>query len=238
MIPEIGQLMLLVVQLARPLPEVREQAAPDSIVYYVSPGSRLVVKTGRSGLFGFAGHDHVIRARAVTGRLVYRQAAGGSYLRLNLPTDSLEVLTPPDTAEIRKVTKAMRTTVLHVDKYPQMTFAADSLSARNGKMEFRLAVTMEGVTRPIPVMADVTIAPNTIHAMGTFTAKQTDFGIKPFRGGPGGAVKVADQVKFCFDLVAVRSGVQASGTQSQKEVGDWTTVPGCVDKVTAAPSPF
>jgi hypothetical protein len=218
MIRAIGQLLLLVVHLAGSLPEVREQAAPDSIVYYVSPGSRLVVKTGRSGLFGFAGHNHVIRARAVAGRLVYRETTRGSYLRLNLPTDSLEVLTPPDTAEIRKVTAAMRTTVLHVDKYPQMTFAADS--------------------RPIRVMADVTIGPDTVRAMGTFTAKQTDFGIKPFSGGPGGAVKVADPVKFCFDLVAVRSASQTSGAQSEKVIGDWTTVPGCVDKVESAPAPF
>jgi hypothetical protein len=34
--------------------------------------------------------------------------------------------------------------------------------------------------------------------------KQTDFGIRPFRGGPGGAVHVADEVKFDIDAVAVR----------------------------------
>jgi hypothetical protein len=30
------------------------------------------------------------------------------------PTESLDVVTPPDTAEIRQVTQAMRTEVLHV----------------------------------------------------------------------------------------------------------------------------
>jgi len=34
--------------------------------------------------------------------------------------------------------------------------------------------------------------------------KQTDFGIKPFSGGPGGTVKVGNRVKFDFDAVAVR----------------------------------
>lgn len=38
------------------------QAQPDSTVYQVDPSSRLVVKTGKAGLFGFAGHSHVIRA--------------------------------------------------------------------------------------------------------------------------------------------------------------------------------
>jgi len=208
------------------------QAPPDSIVYHVDPSSRLVVKTGKSGLFGFAGHTHVIRARGVAGELVYRPGTPTSSLRLKVPTDSLEVLTPPDTAEIRKVTQAMRTEVLHVDKYPEMTFAAESLSARSGKMEMRLAVTMEGATRHLPVTADVTIGSDTIRATGTFVAKQTDFGIKPFSGGPGGTVKVADRVTFCFDLVAVRGAAKLSGAQSPAEAEASTTVPGCADKST------
>ena len=238
MISSISQVLLLLLGLAGSLRQVPEQAAPDSMVYYVNPASRLVVKTGKSGLFGFAGHTHVIHARAVAGRLVYRPASGGSYLRLNVPTDSLEVLTPPDTAEIRKVTQAMRTEVLHVDKYPEMTFAADSLSARSGKMELRLAVTMEGTTRQVPVTADVTIGPDTVRAKGTFEAKQTDFGIKPYSGGPGGTVKVADRVRFCFDLVTVRAGTKAPGAQAQTDVGGGTDVPGCVERSQSAPAPF
>jgi hypothetical protein len=91
------------------------QAPPDSGVYQVDPSSRLVVKTGKSGLFSFAGHTHVIRARGVVGELVFHPGKPTSSLRLKVPTDKLQVLTPPDTAEIRKVTDAMRTEVLHVD---------------------------------------------------------------------------------------------------------------------------
>jgi polyisoprenoid-binding protein YceI len=211
------------------------QAPPDSIVYRVHPASRLVVKTGKAGLFGFAGHTHVIRARGVSGELVYHPGTSASYLRLKLPTDSLEVLTPPDTAEIRKVTKAMRTEVLHVDRHPEMTFVADSLSARSGKIEMQLALTMEGTTRKVPVTADVTIGPDSLRARGSFTARQTDFGIKPYSGA-GGTVKVADRVTFCFDLVAVRGDAEggAGGGQPARSE-DATRVPGCVDK-TKAPS--
>ncbi len=109
------------------------QSPPDSVVYHLDPTSRLVVKTGKAGLFGFAGHTHVIQARAVSGELVYHAGKPASYLRLKAPTDSLKVLTPPDTAEIRQVTEAMRTETLEVDKYPEMTFAADSISARAEK---------------------------------------------------------------------------------------------------------
>jgi polyisoprenoid-binding protein YceI len=205
------------------------QSPPDSVVYHVDPSSRLVVKTGKAGLFGFAGHTHVIRARAVSGELVYHPGKPTSYLRLKLPTDSLEVLTPPDTAEIRKVTEAMRTEVLHVDRYPEMTFAADSLSASSGKVDMQLALTIEGTTRKVPVTADVTIGPDTIRATGTFVAKQTDFGIKPFSGGPAGTVKVADRVTFCFDLVAIRKLTAAPGGEPPTWANEARTVRGCVD---------
>jgi polyisoprenoid-binding protein YceI len=205
------------------------QAPPDSVVYRIDPSSRLVVKTGKAGLFSFAGHTHVIRARAVSGELVYQPGKPASRLRLRVPTDSLEVLTPPDTAEIRKVTAAMRTEVLHVDRYPEMTFAADSLDARSGKMDLQLAVTMEGVTRKLPVTAQVTIGTDSIRATGSFKAKQTDFGIKPFKGGPGGTVKVADEVTLCFDLLGTRDLAEAPGGRPQDQTGDPTRVPGCED---------
>ena len=199
---------------------------PDSTVYRLDPVSRLVVETGKAGLFGFAGHTHVIQAHAVRGELVYRPGRAASSLHLTLPTDSLEVLTPPDTEEIRKVTESMRTEVLHVDRYPEMRFAAESLEARSGKMSFPLRVTMAGTTRRVPVTAEVMIGPDSIRAVGTFSAKQTDFGIEPYSGGPGGTVKVADKVTFCFELFGRRD----AGTQGRRvEEGDPRAVPGCED---------
>ncbi|MGH7586301.1 MAG: YceI family protein [Gemmatimonadales bacterium] len=203
------------------------QAASDSVVYRLAPSSRLVVKTGKAGLLGFAGHTHVIRARSVSGELVHHPGTSGSYLRLELPTDSLEVLTPPDTAEIREVTEAMRTEVLHVDRYPEMAFRADSLAVRGGKMEFQIALTMKGVTRKVPVIAEVTISPDSVRARGVFTAKQTDFGIKPYRGGPGGTVKVADKVTLCFDLLGVRDLPTGA---AEEPVSAAIAVPGCEDR--------
>ncbi len=211
----------------------RAQASSDSSVFRIHPSSRLVVKTGKAGLFGFAGHTHVIHARAVSGELVYHPGKAASSLRLEVPVDSLEVLTPPDTAEIRQVTEAMRTEVLHPSRHPEMTFAADSLLAKSGKMDLQLAVTMEGTTRRVPVTADVTIGADTIRATGSFIAKQTDFGIEPFSGGPAGTVKVADKVTFCFDLVAVRRFVGTTGAPPASQ--DATTVPGCVDRARANP---
>jgi len=61
----------------------------------------------------------------------------------------------------------------------------------------------------MPIDVDVRIGLDTLEAASTFAVKQTDFGIKPYRGGPGGTVKVADRVTFDIRVVAVRSERQS-----------------------------
>src|SRR5262245_13461819 len=84
----------------------------DSVVYRLASSSLLQVKTGKAGLLGFAGHTHVIQAQGFSGEVVYYPGRPSrSRLDIVVPTESLEVLTPRDTAEIRKVTESMRTQV-------------------------------------------------------------------------------------------------------------------------------
>src|SRR5215467_6638712 len=77
-------------------------AQQDSVVYAFASGSRFEVTANKSGLFSFVGHEHLIRARSFSGRIVYVPSAPErSRFEIVVPSDSLEVLTPPDTAEIR-----------------------------------------------------------------------------------------------------------------------------------------
>ncbi len=110
-----------------------QSAQADSVVYIVSPASRLEVRTGKSGLLSFAGHEHLIRARAFTGHIVYhRDAPARSRVEVVILTDSLEVLTPPDTEEIRKVTAAMRRDVLDVANFPEIRLVSRSVTWTEG----------------------------------------------------------------------------------------------------------
>ena len=178
----------------------------DSAVYTVSPASRFEVKTGKAGLFGFAGHSHLVRARFCSGRVVYYQSRpGDSHVEIVVPTESLEVLTPPDTAEIRKVTATMRDEVLHVDRYPVIRFVSTTVATgTEGLLHVAGQLTLVGVTRDVEVDVRLVIAGDTLRADGSFAVKQTDFGIRPYRGGPGGTVRVADRVTFDFGAVAIR----------------------------------
>jgi polyisoprenoid-binding protein YceI len=178
----------------------------DSVVYRLAPVSRLQVKTGKGGLFGFAGHSHVIRANGARGEVVYYpKAPSNSRLKFTVLTDSLEVLTPPDTAEIRKVTAAMRTEVLHTAEHPEMTMVSRKVTPAQDGFHLVAALTMAGQTRDVPIDVVVRMGPDTLRASAAFSVKQTDFGIKPFSGGPGGMVKVADRVTFDIRVVAVRA---------------------------------
>jgi polyisoprenoid-binding protein YceI len=184
----------------------------DSVVYRLVPSSRLEVKTGKAGLFGFAGHSHVIRARAFSGNVVYYpHAAARSHLQITVQTDSLEVLTPPDTAEIRKVTEAMRTETLHTDQYHEIRLVSKELTPTAHGFHMIGALTLVGQTRDVPIDVSVEVGVDTLRAEATFAVKQTDFGIKPFSGGPGGTVKVADRVTFNINAVAVQASARPAG---------------------------
>ena len=184
---------------------VATTAAPDSVVYRLSPASRLDVRTGKSGVLGFAGHEHLIRARRFSGRVVYfPHEPARSKLEIHVETGSLEVLTPPDSDEIRKVTSSMRTEVLHVDRHRSIVFATKTVEVVPDGLRIVGELTIEGQTHEVPVEVRTQVGPDTLRANATFSVKQTDFGIKPYRGGPGGTVRVADRVTFEIAAVAVR----------------------------------
>ena len=181
--------------------------ALDSVVYRLVPASRLMVKTGKAGLFGFAGHTHLVQARAFQGEVVYfPKAPSNSRLRITVVTDSLDVLTPPDTAEIRKVTAAMHSDVLHTSEHHEITLVSRQAAPSKDGVHLLTALTLVGQTRELPVDVVAEVGLDTLRASTHFAIKQSDFGIKPYSGGPGGTVKVADRLVFDVRVVAVREG--------------------------------
>ena len=194
-------------------------AGRDSVVYRLARSSRLQVKTGKAGLFGFAGHTHVIEARGFTGEVVYYPGRpASSHLDITVSTDRLEVLTPPDTEEIRKVTETMRTRVLRTDEFPEIRLVSREVTPSANGFHIVGALTLVGQTREVPIDVVARIGLDTLEAASTFSIKQTDFGITPFSGGPGGAVKVADRVTFDIRAVAIR--VEEAQAHAQREGED------------------
>src|SRR5258708_25631478 len=148
-------------------------AQQDSVIYVIAPGSRFEVTTHKSGVFSFVGHEHLIRARSFSGKIVYFPSAlERSRLEIVVPSDSLEVLTPPDTAEIRKVTAAMRTDVLDVAHHPEIRFVSRNISVSNGTAHLVAQLTIRNQTREVPLDAQIDIGSDTLRATTTFTIQQ------------------------------------------------------------------
>ena len=99
----------------------------------------------------------------------------------------------------------MRTEVLRTADYPVIRLVSREVQPNEGGFHVVGAMTLVGQTRTVPLDVVTRITGDTLEAGSTFSVKQTDFGITPFRGGPGGAVKVADRVTIDFKAVAVRA---------------------------------
>jgi polyisoprenoid-binding protein YceI len=183
------------------------QAPTAPIVYTVLPSSRLEVLTGTAGLLGFAGHEHLVRAQSFSGRIAYdRDAPGSSSVQIDVLADSLTILTQADPDDVRKMTEAMRTRVLGVANHPRITFASRRVEGRAGADTLHVvgALTIRGQTRDVSLVVALATKGDTLEATTRFTVKQTEWGIRPYRGGPFGTVRVADEVTFAIRAVAVR----------------------------------
>jgi len=179
----------------------------DSVVYLFSHDSKFEVTAHKSGLFSFAGHEHLIRARAFTGRIIYVPSAPErSRFEIVVPAESLEVLTPPDTAEIRKVTATMRSDVLDVAHHPEIRFESTALTRTSDGFRVTGRLTMVGKSQDVRFDVTTTVGPDTLRASGGFEVMQTAFGIRPYHGGPGGVVRVADRVTFHFEVIGLSCG--------------------------------
>ncbi len=196
-------MMLLVLALAAGQATPVQRAEP--VVYRLTAGTRLDVTTGKAGLLGFAGHSHLIRARTFSGRVIHvPDDPGRSSVEITVQAAGLEVLTPPDTQEIRKVTADMRSKVLDVERHPEITFVSTRVSGTPDGLHIVGALSIVGRTVEVPMDVRLTVRSDTLFATAQFSVKQTAFGIRPYRGGPAGTVRVADRVRFDIAVVAVR----------------------------------
>ncbi len=99
--------------------------------------------------------------------------------------------------------------VLESEKFPTIKFASISVTDVRGTNEERSFtlngdLTIRESTRRIAIPVNVTVSDQELRATGEGIIKQSEFGIKPYTGGFG-AIKIADEVKVNFVIVAKTS---------------------------------
>jgi polyisoprenoid-binding protein YceI len=172
--------------------------------------SRLIVETETSGLSTMFAHDHKIEVAEFSGAASFSPAAvSAAGLELTAKAGSLHLLGETNIGERQAVEAALREDVLETAKYPDISFKTKKVtSARrgDGTWDVRLIgeMSLHGVKRPMTLPARVSLEGDTLHAIGVFEIRQTDFNITPFSFVKG-TVAIKDVVTLSFDIVAVRS---------------------------------
>jgi polyisoprenoid-binding protein YceI len=110
----------------------------------------------------------------------------------------------------------MRTGVLRTAEYHEINLVSRQVLPSADGFHIVGVMTLVGQTRELPIDVSARIGLDTLEAASTFSIKQTDFGITPFSGGPGGTVKVADRVTFDIRAVAVRASAVAVRVEGQQ----------------------
>jgi len=179
--------------------------------YAINPGmSRFDVQVFATGLLSSFGHDPVISIRGFSGEAKFdANSFEASSLHVVIDAGTLTVddgINDKDREEIRRL---MNQNVLEVSDYPEIEY--ESLSVTGSAIDndrFRLALsgnlTLHGITRPQRIAAYVVLDGGTMRASGNFSVRQSEYQIKPV-STMGGALKVKDELKFSFDMVAQRT---------------------------------
>jgi polyisoprenoid-binding protein YceI len=175
--------------------------------------SRVVVQVGRSGVFGFAGHNHEVVAPVREGRVV---ADPGDLARSSVSavfqSASLKVSGSGEPADdVPRVQDVMQgPQVLDPSRFPEIAFQSRKVSGRAvSETVFEVQVTgdltLHGVTRSITVPLRVELAGDVLTATGRATLRHDWFGMEPVSAG-GGTVKVKNELGIDLRIVARRAG--------------------------------
>lgn len=183
-------------------------AADDYVI--VEARSAVTVHVGKTGLLSFAGHLHEVLA-PVSGTIIADRAnPAGSSVDLIFAGARLRVAPEGEPkGDAAKVEAVMRgPEVLDVTRFPEIRFQSKKVAAREaspGVYELSLAgaLSLRGVTREIAVPVRVALDGRTLTATGNTTLRHDWFGMKPVSAG-GGTVKVANEIRLDFRIVAER----------------------------------
>ena len=189
-------------------------AAQENIAvrYRIDPRqSQFVVQAEASGLLSFVGHNPVIAICGFGGdaRFLPGTLAQASLLML-VQSNSLAVVGEVGDKDRLEIERAMRDEVLEIARYPEIVFMSASVAANKiaeGQYRARIGgqLSLHGVMRNEAIDADLTVNGGSLRARGEFSLRQSDYGLKQV-SAIGGALKVKDELKFSFDIVAEQQG--------------------------------
>jgi polyisoprenoid-binding protein YceI len=185
------------------------QAGSDVAYAVDSEKSSLRISVYKEGLLKAFGHDHLISANKISGRVLFNEEMlEDSSADLTVEATSLRVIDPGESdKDRRKVQETMAgKDVLDEERFPVIRFTSTRVKqvkkTHDGwEVTLEGVLSLHGVEKPISLPLHVSAKDGELRAEGEASLLQTDFGITPIKVG-GGSVKVKNKVRIRFELVA------------------------------------
>lgn len=182
----------------------------EAPLYRIVPAqSSFIIHTGVSGMFKKFGKPLEIEVREFSGEIRFDpNSAKDSSLKFEAKTHSLALKTRVSDQERENIEVRMHEKMLNTEQFPDIKYESEKVRIwKVGEKLYDVEVlgrlSLHGQTSFLPLKAQLHLKEGKIHASGTSSLKQSDFKIKAY-SYQGGALKVADEVKLSFDMLAER----------------------------------
>ncbi len=169
--------------------------------------SRFTVRVFASGMLSAFGHSPTIAIRDFAGEAQFNpDRLESASLHVTVKAASLTVTDDISDKDRREIEREMQDNVIESAKYPEIVYDCSRVSVNNpgnGQQSITLQgdLTLHGATRGLTIPVRIAVTGDMLRAFGEFSLRQSDYNIK-LVSAIGGGLKVKDEVKFSFDIVA------------------------------------
>lgn len=182
----------------------------EASVYKIDPKqSGFLVNTGVSGLFKKFGRPLSFEVRDYSGEIRFNpQEPGASSVKVQSKAQTLALKSQATEQDRMNIEMRTHEKVLQSEKYPDIEYVSDKVQVwKTGEGRYDVEVqgnlTLHGLTRYLPIRGTLQARGNRLEITGEASVSQKEFKIKSY-AYQGGALRVADEVKVSFNLVATR----------------------------------
>jgi polyisoprenoid-binding protein YceI len=155
------------------------------------------------------GHNPTFAIRDFSGEVEFDpDAPASSSLRLVIRAESLMLNDNVSDKDRREIERTTRDEVLEAGKFPEISYDCPGPKVTAaGPAQFTLAgdLTLHGVTRPQTVSVQVYPMGGMLRGQGEVRLRLSEFDIRAVSVA-GGMLKVKDEVKLTYDIVARNQG--------------------------------
>ncbi len=177
--------------------------------YRFDPGQgRFTVQAFATGMLSMLGHNPTFAVRDFEGIVrLERAEIRNMSLELTVRADSLDLLDRVKPADRAEIMERMQREVLETATFPEIIFRTVEIEAEpiaQGRYRLFLGgpLSLHGVTNPQGTDAELLIFADGLRLRGGGTLLMSLYQIRPVTA-LGGAIKLKDELKVFFDLVAL-----------------------------------